>query len=327
MAQHHEIAELTSNRIEHAEPGSYTNIAANSWNQTNMRALNDRLDSSLPAAFGNIDLIAQAPAIEAAITPFITPKTNLETIPVARGNDGFELFDPSKNIAQNYQDIRQSGLSTDIPRIVDPRLLDKAAYRFEHPFRGQELQELGKIPAPSWNETYKAFPELGKYFSPEEGSTLIKALVANELDHYNWIDKKEDELARSTHSHLLHALTLGDSQISPDAVQKWAKEFELEVKEGKRRLNPLADLVHASHSQLVEALEDRTRAPQLVAACLAHNLRMYENHGIPVTEQTMAYGFNPDVPKKGPHNLLPNQATLDNSTHVKNVLNWIDKLK
>lgn len=323
--QPHELPEHNSRSLD--RPEVFAPIAASSWNQNDIRALTANTETSLPAAFGRFELIAQIPPVEATISSFTVPKTASEPIPVARGNDGFELVDHSKDIAQNYQDIRQSSLSTDIPRIVDPRLLDKAAYHFEHPFRGQELQELGKIPAPSWNEAYKAFPELGKYFSQEQGSTLIKALVANELDHYNWIDKKEDELARSTHSHLLHALTLGDSQISPDAIQKWGKEFELEVKEGKRRFNPLADLVNASHSQLIDALEDRARAPQIVAACLAHNLRMFGNHGIPVTEQTMAYGFNPDVPKKGPHNLLPNQATLDDSTHVKNVLNWIDKVK
>ncbi len=73
-----ETIEHPSKGAERSENGAYASISAGSWNKSDMHALTARMsDLSLPAIFGNVELIAQAPAIEATIS--IPPAPAIET--------------------------------------------------------------------------------------------------------------------------------------------------------------------------------------------------------------------------------------------------------
>ncbi len=50
----------------------------------------------------------------------------------------------------------------------------------------------------------------------------------------------------------------------------------------------------------------------------------------PVTEETLGYGFNPDLPpqnKQEHHELMPPQYRLDKSAHAHNVSVWLQEIR
>ena len=78
-------------------------------------------------------------------------------------------YGPNDSIAQSFQ----------IPNPVED-------YKkgFEHKYRGNEQATIdNNIPAKAWDEAYKTFPEL-KQLPEKDATKLMKAIIANELDHY-----------------------------------------------------------------------------------------------------------------------------------------------
>ncbi len=63
-----DILESNGNRAERQECQVYANIAANAWNQSDMRSLSSGSGTSMPSAFGNLELIAQSKSSEAIPT-------------------------------------------------------------------------------------------------------------------------------------------------------------------------------------------------------------------------------------------------------------------
>ena len=321
----HELQEHSSRSLN--RPDVFAPIAANSWNQNDMRVLNKNIESSLPAAFGSFDLIAQAPTIEATMPTFITPNTDVKPVSVVRGNDGFELADYGNDVRQGYQNVRHGALPTDIPRVVMPGLGDAAVHHFEHPFRGGEDQELGQIPATSWQTAYSVFAnEFQKGDISEQQTTeLNKALIRNELHNFNWTDNGDDILAQRLGSTIslphrpADRATLGDAQISPKGLRDQRHEF--------KALDDYLTQHGYPPGTEVEALENRDLAPLFVAANMAHNVRQYRNHGIKPTEENLAYGFNPSKDEHGKPIILPTTETLSGSRHVKNVMNELQIIR
>ncbi|HEY9869859.1 MAG TPA: hypothetical protein V6D08_11890, partial [Candidatus Obscuribacterales bacterium] len=245
------------------------------------------------------------------------------------GNKDTVAWDPR----QTYGDVRQGGLRTDVVRIAMPPEVDvhAAVYKVEHPYRGQEQQELNKVPAKNWDDAYKAFPELQSVakLDQQDATRLMKAIVANELDHYGPEDTLEDKAAKAGQSWLIHNRTLGFSQQSPDGLRNMAQILEQDMKAGKRENNPLSQYLHMTDQQLATALEDPKQAPLFVAANLASNARMYERHNYPLNELTLGYGFNPDLPDrtgKLQHDLLPSPEQLAKSQHAENIVKWLKKI-
>lgn len=244
-----------------------------------------------------------------------------------------DIYGKDNVIAQNYQDVRQGALGTDIVRVAMPPEIDLhgAVYKVEHPYRGHELQEMNKIPANAWEDAYKAFPELESIAKLDQHSAarLMKAITANELDHYGPEDTLEDKAATMGQAWVIHNRTLGFSQQSPDGVRNMAQVLDQDMKAGKRENNPLSQYLHMTDQQLATALEDPKQAPLFVAANLASNARMYERHNYPVSEQTLGYGFNPDMPDrtgKLQHDLLPSPEQLAKSQHAENISKWLKKI-
>jgi len=230
------------------------------------------------------------------------------------------IYGTDNVIAQNYQDVRQSGLSTDIVRVALPPEIDikGAVYKAEHPYRGEIDKTMARIPEQAWQQAFDTFPQLQTSgLSREQTVQLMQALVRNELYNYNSRDLADDRLAKLTGNapdwpgRPSREATLGVSQVSPKGIDDMAKEFPEQMSKyvGKE----------------VHTLLDPKEAPMLVAANLAHNIEMYRRHGIPISSESLAYGFNPR--EKGPDGktiLLPDQPTLARAEHVKNVMHQLD---
>lgn len=256
----------------------------------------------------------------------------------------------TKNIGDSarytYQAVRRDGIGRGIVRVAQPPNLDgkdlaqevieagdtvKNAYKynFEHPFRGREIENLNKIPPEAWRVAFNAFPEMQSIakLNEKNATRLMKAIIANELEHYDGMDTLEDYVANAAPDKVA-SLTVGFPQMTAIGIQHEAQELENQVAKGKRVDNPLAQFVGAPISDVVKALEDPQNAPLFVAANLAHNARMYENNKYPITLATLGYGFNPDLPDptgKHKHNMLPRMQELNTSTHAKNIEKWLTK--
>ena len=239
------------------------------------------------------------------------------------------------NIAQNYEydgrppTLVPSGQTIEMVTKVGLESAKNAyKYGFEHPYRGREIEHLSTISPDAWGSAYKAFPELQAIGKLDEQTTtrLVKAIIANELEHYDVADRVQDYLA-TTAADTVSERTIGFPQMSAIGIQSEAQELERQVANGERTSNPLSNYAHAPISEVAKALEDPQNAPLFVAANIAHNVRMYEKNKYPITLITLGYGFNPDLPDssgKHNHDMLP--ADLSKSTHAKNIERWLKKL-
>lgn len=246
------------------------------------------------------------------------------------------------NTRQSYQEVRKPALGTDIVRVATPPDIG-------HPLAGKEIGIMQRIPESAWNDALALFPELSASgITKERSILLIKSILANELRHYDLADQADDTSAHMTGHPLpkpgraAEDATLGYTQISVNGVRKLSEEF------------PQIKTYLTDHGyppgQEFRALTDPKIAPILIAGNMAHTAKMYANHGIPITEQSLGYGFNPDVsfsrddknhtnpltPKQVRHleregkhadkELLPSEAVLKTSPHVGNIQRWLDWL-
>ncbi len=118
--------------------------------------------------------------------------------------------------------------------------VDAYRYGFEHPYRGRELNNMATIPAQSWSQAFNAFPELKTIgrLSEQSATQLMKALVANELDHYDWRDKLTDSVAVAAHGQSKFGeITVGFAQISAKGVRDMANDFDKEVQAGNKQIS------------------------------------------------------------------------------------------
>ena len=85
-----------------------------------------------------------------------------------------------------------------------PNPVDAYKSELEHHYRGKELETMNKqIPTNAWDEAFKAFPEL-RQLGRQDVTMLMKAIVANELDHYGKEDLAQDAIAKTGHGGGLH---------------------------------------------------------------------------------------------------------------------------
>ncbi len=224
-----------------------------------------------------------------------------------------DIYGKDNVIAQNYQDVRQNGLRTDIVRVAMP---SGATERLWNPYRGDITSKMNEVPEQAWNQAFEAFPQFKRAgLSEQQATQLMQGIMRNELYNFDQMDNADELAIRRTGKPApIHRnpddATVGYSQISINGVK--ARETEFPDQLGKFKGHEIA------------ALEDPKSAPLLIAATLAHNIKMYENHRIPVTEQSLAYSYNPDVKDQSGHNkLLPTASDLNSSNHVKNVMHQL----
>ncbi len=228
---------------------------------------------------------------------------------------------PDKPItAQNY-DYR-GGFSTLVPSPeqlgLKPAIdvaTQSAALELEQkwsPFRGNINAEMSKIPESTWHQAYEAFPQFKKAGLTEEQATeVMKAIVRNELYNYDAADKSTDDDVRNGQSPWLtkihykaeDKLTLGLAQLTTRAVHEREAEYPKQIN-------------FKGHEE--SALMQPENVPLLVAATLAHNVDMFNRHHIPVTEQSLAYSYNPPGGR-----ILPSNKDLNQSVHAANVMHQL----
>ncbi len=187
-----------------------------------------------------------------------------------------------------------------------------------NPYRGEITSKMNEIPASAWHQAYEAFPQFKKAGLTEKQATeVMQAIVRNELYNYDKFDQADENHARETGKPMHYpqrkddnAATLGVSQLSINAVRERLAEYPEQLKSlvGKE----------------VQALLDPRIAPLLVASTLAHDIEMFTRHRVPVTEQSLAYIYNPDIKENGKNKILATQADLSTSAHVQHVLRQLE---
>lgn len=243
-------------------------------------------------------------------------------------------------VRQGYRGVRNQALGIDIVRMTT--LPD-----IGHPLAGKERDIIGRIPETAWKEAADLFPVLeANGLTQQQSTLLIKSILANEIRHYDFFDQADDMSVHMTGSPIamegrpVDDATLGYAQISVNGVRRRSQEFP--------QIKDYLEKHGYPPGQELKALTDPKIAPILIAGTMAHTAKMYENHNIPITELSLAYGFNPDIsfsrddrehvkpltPKavrhlerEGKHaekELLPTEAVLKASPHVNNIRRWLD---
>lgn len=166
-----------------------------------------------------------------------------------------------------------------------------------------------EIPESAWSKAYESFPQFQQAgLSKQQTVEVMKAIVRNELYHYDSIDQQTDDDVKAGKTPFLaqmkykpeDRLTLGYAQLSISAVHEREAEYPEQVD-------------FKGHEKA--ALMDPENTPVLVAATLVHNIEMYRRHQIPVTEKSLGYSYNPPAGR-----ILPSQKDLDTSNHAENVM-------
>jgi len=230
-----------------------------------------------------------------------------------------------------------------------PNPIDAYKKEVEHHYRGRELETMNKeIPAKAWDDAYKAFPEL-KQLGEKDATRLMKAIIANELDHYGPEDLAQDEMAKTGHGGLVVAnRSLGFAQIKPEGVRKMAKEFDKEIAEGRRSANPLLRFEKMNDDQLAKELANPANTPLFVAAHMAIDLQTLNRHNseVAVNPQALGYWYNADMvyaksDTKHEHLMtrknaeskhipyvpaLPTDEVVYKSEHAANIAKWLEKV-
>lgn len=192
-------------------------------------------------------------------------------------------------------------------------IIEIVAEKTWNPYRYTLDETMSTIPEKSWKQAYEAFPQFKHAgLSEKQATEVMKALVRNELYNYDLADKEADDAVRDHKTPLLaqmrlkkeNDITIGLTQISTKGVTDREREYPHQVN-------------FKGHEE--QALMDPANAPILVAATLAHNIEMYVRHHVPITEQSLAYSYNPSNKNR----ILPTDADLKGSIHVSNVMHQL----
>lgn len=259
---------------------------------------------------------------------------------------------PNLEQMQQYPDIHSdSSTSIDESLIAQgftfPNAVDIYKKEIEHKYRGKELATMEKdIPKEKWDEAYKAFPELNQ-LGEKDATNLMKAIIANELDHYGAEDLTEDAVAKTGHGGGFHGQSIGYGQISPDGIRDMAKQFDKAVENHQRASNPLAKYEKMTDDKLAQELANPANAPLFVAAHIALDLQNLTHHAkeLHPTPEALGYWYNADMAyaksdKKHEHLMtkkeakakhisydpaLPTDTVLEKSEHAENIRKWLEK--
>lgn len=224
----------------------------------------------------------------------------------------------NSDIYGNHKNLLASDVQMPMPWEIEPGLNNAVSETIVEPFAkavGDKInqdraeKDLQKIPEAAWSKAYSEFPELKEAgLSEKQGIRLMKAIVLNELEHLNLIDVGQDALANL--GLALQDKTIGFTQLSPKAVKERESEFP--------------GLFGAFKNKEVQSLENPQKAPELVAATLAHYVKQFAKYGYPINEETLGYAYNPDLKtKSGQKDIMPTMERLQTSEHASNIRRWL----
>lgn len=228
-----------------------------------------------------------------------------------------------------------------------PNPIEAYKNNIEHKYKGRELETIKQtIPDKAWDDAYAAFPEL-QQLGASGAKRLMKAIIANELEHYGKEDLVEDTAVNGGLGHQFAKNTLGFSQASIVGVRDMALQLNLQVERGQRTDSPLKQFDKAGDAHIAKALENPASAPLFVAAHNALDLQMLNRHRneLHVSLVALGYEYNADqvyatlgkeqklmsrkdaVARRLPNNVaLPTELVLKSSVHAANIERWLEKV-
>ncbi|MBS1955744.1 MAG: hypothetical protein JST89_16290 [Cyanobacteria bacterium SZAS-4] len=317
----------------------------------------EQIDNAEPRSFGRVQDLTNQANLSRSIHDLYKPICNYRSdMPSSLDfGSGTDLYDsnytdtmkPSVKVSPKVEQTREQpeliAQGIDFPNVVE-------IYKneFEHKYRGRELATIEKdIPKEKWNIAYQAFPEL-KQLGEKTAVMLMKAIIANELDHYGGEDVTQDAVASTGHGGGLHGRSIGYGQISPDGVRNMAKQFDWEVAHHQRAVNPLAKYEKMNDDKLAQELANPANTPLFVAAHIALDLKNLNRHAreLQVTPAALGYWYNADMvyaklDKKHEHLMtkkeakakhiqydpaLPTDIVLQKSEHAANIRKWLEQV-
>lgn len=182
----------------------------------------------------------------------------------------------------------------------------------------------------------------------QDAIRLMKAIVANELNHYGQKDLAEDAIAMAGHGSLIHDRTIGFGQIKPDGVKDMSRQLDRELKSHERTSNPLARFEYLNDARVAQELVKPVNTPLFVAAHIAIDLKTLNRHKneLHVSLEALGYFYNADLgyarsdkyreqlmtrkeanAKKISFNpSLPTDTILQRSEHAANIRKWLKKI-
>ena len=287
----------------HLPDGEQRDQALRAARESEQELLGEKLASNLTPATANF---------EGGTHPALKPDSEREsTTKISHGQDDLhtpvESGEILKPAIEAGIDAAKAGLDIGVGAIDDAM----------HPYRGKIREAMNQIPKAAWHDAFLRFPQFKESgLSEQKTVELMMAIVRNELFNYNVVDQEDDSKTKETGKpHDIIKVrpsgdaTLGFSQLSMNGVTKRATEYPDQIGKFKGRES--------------DALLDPKNTPILVAATLAHNLEMYQRHDIPITEEALAYSYNPP---KG-FSILPSSQDLETSEHVKNVMHQLNIIR
>lgn len=218
----------------------------------------------------------------------------------------------------------------------------------EHKYRGKEQATMDEqIPAKNWVDAYSAFPELAQ-LGEKNATKLMKAIIANELEHYDPLDLGEDAAAKTGHGGAFHSRSVGFAQITADGIRDMARQLDAQLEHHERAANPLERFKNLNNDQLTKALVNPANAPLLIAAHIALDLKTLNRHQneFAATPETLGYFYNADrayaksdkahahlltkeeaQAKQIPNDIAwPTEYVLQHSEHAANIRRWLEKV-
>jgi hypothetical protein len=198
---------------------------------------------------------------------------------------------PDAVVAKN---LRDHALGTDIVRVALP---NGAGDRAVFPYRGAEddrLNDCTKENPQAWNNAFESFPRMKQYLSNQDATSLMKALVRNEIHNYGVQDALADGMAK--HGHVNQTETLGYAQITPAGLKQFETQYPQlqEFMTSKGYSDPNAE---------ANALRDPSCVPMIVAAKLQSEIdtltetqdKFHPSQPVEINLRTLAYTYNADV--------------------------------
>ncbi len=317
--EQHEQAERT-NRPSDGH-NAYASIAANCWNQ--IQTLNTKQDSSLPATFGNFELIAQAPALEATIPTLAIPKLDMQ--PAATLSDIPKDANDYRQQARQYfaeQALKCQLLSDEHNTIawdkhgnekpkIDPKFKDKgdAEEGVDHETARRQSQVLTHLAA--YSERHEGI-----------GPKLIAAIIRNEHSYYGPDDVAEDAIASRTGNALgrVRNISIGPGQVSLSNIQALQHKYP----------QLFGDM---NTSDTARAATGKTFSTALVAAYLDDRAKTLESwaknppdRSKLTKDEKLLYDYSLPLWKSGQETkaLISSFNPGDGSSHIKNVLRQME---
>lgn len=157
-------------------------------------------------------------------------------------NNTIEIFDDQTTVSRLTPGHESSFKSVIAQDFKIPNPIEMYKHEIEHKYRGKEIETMNReIPGKAWDDAYKSFPELAQ-LGERDTKRLIKAIIANELEHYAPSDLGQDMIAKTGHGGAMHNNSLGFSQIAPDGIKNMTQKNGRTIDKGRAQFKSFSPI-------------------------------------------------------------------------------------